>query len=283
MKLITVATTPKGYFKYLLESCTRNNSDIIVLDWKKPWKGFNQKFLSLKKYLSELDPNEIVCFIDAYDVILLRPVTELESEFINFEKSHPEKIIVGQDAAISPHCSFVEFFTKLYFQDCNGIPLNSGTILGRVKDMLNMLNTVLTYDNTEDADDQRLLIKYCQQTSQLIYIDVEYRFFHVNYDFSSNIPLQSFIAHAPGHSNMDPLLTRLGYIIQDSDKHKMDSFLFINKYGDYLFLAFVLFLFLCWFLLKKFPSYLGLFYLFFFLFCFFLVRYLLNITRGITR
>jgi hypothetical protein len=53
MKLITGATTPKGYFKYLLESCTRNNSDIIVFDWKTPWKGFNQKFLSLKKYLSD--------------------------------------------------------------------------------------------------------------------------------------------------------------------------------------------------------------------------------------
>ena len=81
VRLVTVATHSQFYFPWLLESCKRYNTKIEVLGWGEKWKGFTWRFSLMIEYLKSLDPEEIVCFIDAYDVILLRPLEDIVSYF----------------------------------------------------------------------------------------------------------------------------------------------------------------------------------------------------------
>ena len=65
MKIITVATQTKGYFKAYSESCKKNNLELIVLGWNEKWKGFLWKFNLMQEYIASLNDNEIVIFTDA--------------------------------------------------------------------------------------------------------------------------------------------------------------------------------------------------------------------------
>ena len=71
IKFITVATHSDFYFPVLKESCLKNNIELIVLGFGEKWKGFTWRFDLLRKYISKLDPDEIIIVGDAFDVIIL--------------------------------------------------------------------------------------------------------------------------------------------------------------------------------------------------------------------
>ena len=41
MHIVTVVTHSENYFPYLVESCKRNGSDLIILGYGEKWLGFN--------------------------------------------------------------------------------------------------------------------------------------------------------------------------------------------------------------------------------------------------
>ena len=47
-------------------------------------------------FLKNIDCNELVCFVDAYDVILLRSLNNIENYYINIIKMTNKKIIISQ-------------------------------------------------------------------------------------------------------------------------------------------------------------------------------------------
>ena len=38
--IVTVATKPGGYLKWLKQSCKRNGTDLIILGMDQEWKGY---------------------------------------------------------------------------------------------------------------------------------------------------------------------------------------------------------------------------------------------------
>lgn len=78
MKLVTVATHSERYFPYLELSAKRNGHDLVVLGWGEKWQGFAWKFMLMLEYLKTLKPDEIVCFVDAYDVVILEDPKTIE-------------------------------------------------------------------------------------------------------------------------------------------------------------------------------------------------------------
>ena len=59
IKIITVATKPGGYLKWLKESCIRNGTELIVLGMGQEWKGYISKYVLIREYLENLDENII--------------------------------------------------------------------------------------------------------------------------------------------------------------------------------------------------------------------------------
>ena len=237
MKLVTVATHSQSYFPFLLESCERYGAELVVLGFNQPWRGFNQKNILMKEYLDTLASDEIVCFIDAYDVILLRPLEDLETLFVNFNKITGARIIVGCDLTINGNATL---FGRFYFGACNNKYVNSGTYIGYATDLRDMMDFIMqeTLGDTR-ADDQIMIRKYCRATNT-VHIDCDRIFFltfagykHMQFPlkhpkvnividpdshelFYNNI--KPFFVHGVGKINMLNLVEALGYDISPEQR-----------------------------------------------------------------
>ena len=232
MKLVTVATHSQSYFPFLLESCERYGAELVVLGFNQPWQGFNQRNVLMEQYLKSLPPNEVVCFIDAYDVLLLRPLKDLEDLFINFNKITGARIVVGCDQDASGK---VTLGSRFFFGACNNKYINAGTYIGYASDLHEMVTYSLNKISDDvKADDQVILRKYCSAT-KTVHIDCDRIFFltfagykhmpfpikhhkvniivdPVSHDLYYN-NIRPFFAHGAGKINMMNLLEALGYDI----------------------------------------------------------------------
>lgn len=220
MKIVTVATSPDGYYKWLKESCDRYNTELITLGMNEKWLGYNWKLLKMKKYLEQLDDNEIVMFVDAYDVILLDDPHKLEQKFIQSDK----KIIVGCEKKN-------RYLTLGYivFDTCDNKPLNSGTYIGYVKYLKQMLKEIIEKNNNPSLDDQKLMIKYCKKNKN-IHIDCEQEYFtvqvmgileDVDVDLEKN---KSYVLHAPGNTRMEKIIRKMNYQITKEQEEELTLF-----------------------------------------------------------
>ena len=119
MKAITVATHAERYFDVLKESAERNNIDLVVLGWGEKWKGFTWKFNLLIDYLKSCDDNEIVLFIDGYDVFFIRSEYDIINTFLKLKNKNPDaKIFVGRDG-YPPNKYHKYFYDKVFPDSCN--------------------------------------------------------------------------------------------------------------------------------------------------------------------
>jgi hypothetical protein len=228
LHIVTVATSSEYYFPYLIESCKRNGKELAVLGYGEKWKGFVWKFSLMLEYLKKLDKNDIVCFIDGYDVICTRNLNDLKDEFLKIKSNTNCKIIVGHDKIIKDTLfHYFNYITNINnFGLCNNISINTGTYIGYVDDLIDILEKIYNLDPTYSADDQKLLIKYCNIINNNdIFIDIDNKIFltlnkpfaeidnliEINNNeiiYNNNKP---FFLHGPGQTYLDNIIKLLGY------------------------------------------------------------------------
>jgi hypothetical protein len=235
--IVTIATESKFYFPYLVESCKKNGKELIVLGYDKKWEGFSWKFKLMIDFLKTLNDNDIVCFIDGYDVICTRNLLELKNTFIEIRNKTKCKIIVGHDKLITD--SLFYYFSKeivsFYYDTCKNINLNAGTYIGYAKDLLEVLQQTYNIEPEFFADDQKLIIKYCNLNPENIFIDINCNIFMTivkplaNIDYLVSIKNNQiiyknnkpFFIHGPGGTYLDNIVKLLGYKITKSIDNKL--------------------------------------------------------------
>jgi len=229
LHIVTVATHQDGYLDYLIESCKKNNNDIKILGYGEKWQGFNWRFLLVINYLRTLKLNDIVCFVDGYDVLCTRNLNELSNEFIKLKNKYNCKIIVGHDEIIIDKHNIIQhinsFNLRNKFGTCKNTSLNAGTYIGYVNDLLIVLQDIYNLLPNNSADDQILFTKYCKTHNKDVHIDVEKELFLTlvkpHDDINNYIKIidnkviynnhQPFFVHGPGETYLDNLIINLGY------------------------------------------------------------------------
>lgn len=222
--IVTVATHEKYYYKYLVKSCEKYNSTLKTLGKNEKWTGFYFKFNKMLKFLDNIDNDDLVCFVDGYDVVCVRDLNDLKDEFLKIQKETNCKIVVAHDKVV-PY----NIFTKWFFGTCKNLTINSGCYIGQSKDLKKILNKIKKLrEKYNETDDQILLTKYCNSKPNNVYIDTECRLF-----FSYENPLLSvssryldlnqkhiyykqnrpFFIHGPGFTHLDDILNKEGYTI----------------------------------------------------------------------
>lgn len=244
MHIVTVATESKYYFPYLKESCRRHGKELDVLGWGEKWEGFNWKHIKMMEYLKSKPANDIVCFMDGYDVLCLRNLNDMEKVFKTIHKRTNCKMVVSEDISIQ---AVFHFFGKLKFGTCQNVKLNAGLYIGYVKDILNIIEKIYNLNPKNDADDQELMTKYCNMNND-IYIDKDTELFlsisdslkeidnHIIYDngivYKGNRP---FFIHGPAYTYLDNLINKLGYgecnIKNELFNNYFEKKLFVYIYG----------------------------------------------------
>lgn len=218
-----MATGSAAYFPFLMQSVSRHGDTIDVLGWGRTWRGFAWRQQLVAEYLDALDPEECVCVVDAYDVLMLRPLSELECAFRRFADGARKTIVTGSEKS---DLALMRFVQRLIFSTCRGQLLNAGTVIGRVRDLRDMVHGMLCESSSDDDDDQALMTGFCK-ANQGVHVDTSNRFF-----LTILRPLQSFLkdanivvrggqvwyrghrpffAHGNGQTNMNELVRSLGY------------------------------------------------------------------------
>jgi len=246
LHIVTVATESDYYFPYLVESCKRNGKELTVLGYGEKWKGFTWKFRLMLDYLKGLNDYDIVCFVDGYDVICTRNLNELKDEFIKIKNETNCKIIVGHAKFIKDnifhYLSYLGDVNK--FGQCNNIDINSGTYIGYVIDLLEILQNIYNLNPNDTADDQILMIKYCNisnnndifiDTDNKLFLSLDKGFAEIDYVikvnnkeiiYKNNRP---FFLHAPGQTYLDNTIRLLGYNLTNNNIKKKMIFKKINR------------------------------------------------------
>ena len=116
-----------------------------------------------------INPNELICFTDAYDTLLLRPLKEIEEYYYYINKLTKKKIIISSDDIKNP---LIKTGSKFIFGTCKNLNINSGNYLGKAKDLLIILQEILNNTNNI-TDDQILFTNYCNINPNLFHIDNE--------------------------------------------------------------------------------------------------------------
>jgi len=110
----------------------------------KPWGGFKDKLVGMKRFLDGLSPRDVVCFTDAYDAICLSDdVDEIHEKFLAAEAD----VLFSAETSCFPwaHTSHLYNYTPTPYRY-----LNSGGYIGYVW----ALRLVLGYDMSQTPCDQ---------------------------------------------------------------------------------------------------------------------------------
>lgn len=172
---VCVATQNKLYLPFLKKLIP----DLVVLGMGMKWKGLMMKYELLNEYLDSLEDGDIVCFLDAYDVLPTKNIVYLENQFIQFSKKNPEiKIIVGYDKIEDN--MILEFISQEIFGTIEGDRINSGQYIGYVKNIKEIIKHILfNITCPVDLNDQTELTKYASHHNKHCHIDKDGMFFSV--------------------------------------------------------------------------------------------------------
>lgn len=262
MKVVTVSTDRTRYFSYLEQSCMRNGCDLVVLGMGQKWQGYAWKFRLVHEYLASVPCEEIVCFVDAYDVIVIQPASEITRKFKKIKAILPAsvKIICSEDKS-STYGPAYWFFNWLAFHSCQGTHINSGTYIGYAGDINELMDAVCTaFDcNDKDTNDQKIIQKYCQSNDKEFAIDRNQELFcvicspatkidldthQVNIDASgtltinnNNMIIEPCFLHGSCNADLDDILVAMGYNVnknQQCERSRFKYFLYNTKhFGKY--------------------------------------------------
>lgn len=240
MKLVTVVTDSQRYFPYLKKSAEKHGYTLDVLGWGQKWQGFSWRLGLMIDYLKSLPKDEVVCFVDAYDVIVLQDAKVALANFRRLTKGDPSRILMSEDRATLWSVKVVD---ALFFYKCNGKYINAGTYMGQAGAILNFLQSL---DLANAEDDQALMQQHCQKKPDAFLVDSNAEVFLVCCSPAKEIDFQKeqldfhngqlrfkkkyfpCFLHATGAANIDNILTELGYTL---DEYKYEA----EGLGTYFF------------------------------------------------
>lgn len=84
IKVITVATGENRGLSALRKSCINQGMDLTVLSLGETWRGFGMKIIRTYEYLKTLEGYTHFIFVDAYDTLFLKPITDPPIDAIVF-------------------------------------------------------------------------------------------------------------------------------------------------------------------------------------------------------
>jgi hypothetical protein len=246
--ILTVANKSKYYYPYLVKSVKKYNNKLITLGFNKEWIGYNTKYKLMFDKLNDFKDDDIICFVDGFDVICVRDLNELTKTFINIKNREKCNIIVGYDNNKKHY--LLKLMSSLYFTEkINSIVINSGTYIGYVKDIRKFLLFVLSQDDSDLADDQILMNSYNKLFPNEFYIDINTEIFFTiikplhsikeyiniknNIVYSNKNNNKPFFIHAAACGFLNDILEELNYNI--------DTNIEINLKKDYFMRFFIMF------------------------------------------
>ena len=168
-KVITVATV-SAKADNLINSAKAHDIDVEMLGVGEPWQGGvmadgpggGHKVHYLRSRMRNIDDNDIVMFVDGYDVV----INDNQEELINRFKQFGADVVFGAEPILWPDSSIADQFPEVHTRNRF---LNSGGFIGRA----NVIKEMLRADIGKADDDQLYYQKIFLSQQYNIKLDVE--------------------------------------------------------------------------------------------------------------
>ena len=239
LHVAAVATHLERYMPLLVQSTARLGVHLEVLGWGEKINGFAFRLQKTLDFVEELPPDDVVLFIDAFDVVLLQNAQVILKKFYQ----SGAQMIISKDGE---HPNYiVNFFIKNVFRSVGDTYVNIGAYIGRAGYIRDLMKELFKFGEgfSDRENDQELLARYLSQHKPLmgteIIIDEHSDLFLTLYgghplwlgvnkysltehrkeieimkDGSIHyLPTDSWpcVVHFPANGNADEMLERLGY------------------------------------------------------------------------
>lgn len=171
-------------YKDLIKSINKQDSWFYVNIGKEDWKGGTmeymggaQKLFWMKDWVDRIDPEAIVIFTDAYDVLILDSAANIIREWLDWFDE--DKILFAAESTIWPPLKEREKGETVSRTNGTYPYLNSGCYMGKAKNIAYMISEIFSrwYDITEASDDQLLCQRFQRARPDLVQLDTEARIF----------------------------------------------------------------------------------------------------------
>jgi hypothetical protein len=168
--------------KWLEESCKRNGTTLIVLGMGTEWKGYITKYILINKFLENLHDDDVVCFVDAYDVLMIQHIDKLKEKFLDITNNTDYKMICALDCYCPPILKGIH--SNTFGVGENSLSICSGTYISYVKFLKESYKWMIEYSKKHnEIDDQYILNRYYDTNKDYIYIDKSIKIFKTDYEF----------------------------------------------------------------------------------------------------
>lgn len=173
MKFITVDTAASPKLERLKRSCRHHGIPLEVIGEGRPYPGHGAKIEYVIEYLSVQDPDEIVMYVDGYDVVFLAGAEEIERKFRAF--GHPFVFSTEQNCNVNGGL-FARFPVWFRYPKGKGPYrfINAGTFVGKAGYMRDLLRRI---DATQAASDQTVINRYYVKHQSEFALDYEQEIF----------------------------------------------------------------------------------------------------------
>lgn len=240
MRVVTYATHDAGFLKYLVLSAKRHHVQLDIIGWNTNWNGFGDKYRGMNLYLQSVPDDDVVLFIDAYDVLLLRSLDGLEIEYRQKFFERKPKIVLS----VAPSHRLTDQWYRVFFDQCRNVNVNTGTYIGYAGLIKKVLISICQQENCHDKnfDDQRSLTSFCNQHDDMFEFDEQQKWF-LNFgllEYWTLPPFQvidkqvvykgnrPYVLHCPGNLDMTPYILLLGYLINQETPQRSHFRYFFN-------------------------------------------------------
>jgi hypothetical protein len=258
MKLLTVATHSERYYPYLKLSAEKYGHELVTLGWGEKWKGFTWRFELIRNYLKSLD-DQLICFIDGYDVLILNDAATIENKFNEITNNDKTKVVVSVEI---PTKSLIDNLFLIQITKCNNYSINAGTYIGYSSALLILYEKLCNkYKCTNDSVDQIFMQKHCLEGNNELILDTQSKLFLVITSISEKLSSGKHdieikddvlfyknqtpcILHASAYTDFDDIIDSLGYdntIFRARNENKNAYIIsFIKNWSKHLYIEYYL-------------------------------------------
>lgn len=157
----------------LLESCKLHGIELHILGLGKPYRKNGTKLLHMREFLKTLEEDEIVMFVDAFDVLIVRDKKEILEKFLSMNKP----FIMAAEKNCAPNSGLAAHFphspTPFKY-------INTGTYIGYVKNIREWLQELSPISQL--CDQAQTILHYVKKAANR-------RFFSLDYHCDLFLPL----------------------------------------------------------------------------------------------
>jgi hypothetical protein len=274
LHVAAVATHLERYMPLLVQSTAKLGVNLEVLGWGEKLTGFAFRLQKMLAYVETLPPDDVVLFVDAFDVLLLQNAQVILKKFY----ASGAQLIISQDGV---HDNWiVNYFIRRVFRPVGNSYLNIGGVIGYAAYFKDLLQILFRYGEgfSDRENDQELLARYLSENKQLvgqeILIDEHNDLFltlygghplwigrnEYNVEAHSKdleltkdgvlhyLPTDSWpcVVHFPANTNADTLIEKLGYKLPtsvDANYTQLSHFRYnvrmFKHYWKFIYMTFV--------------------------------------------